>query len=320
MVESLGVFVGASVLGFVHGVLPDHGWPVAAMWALDQRNKWLYGALSGGILGIGHLVSSIAVVVAFFWAQSTLGLTDLGWLDYVAGGLLIVLGVREYVHGHSHDHGTGDHSHGHDADAHSHDYDDGAHSHDHDGDSDRGTDHDPGHAADDVDERGLWGIVAFAFALGFAHNEEIEILALCTGSTACLELMTVYALSVLGAVVAMTLLLVAGFERYESRLQDHEDTIFGDHRGGARGDGAWLRVRRAVSDRGVCWSGATVLLLVVVPTAHGVRATRASRRASRRDRRSRRPASSRRSSPTSGRAPRVRRAPCHGESRRSASG
>lgn len=210
MVESLGVFVGASVLGFVHGVLPDHGWPVAAMWALDRRNKWLYGALSGGILGIGHLVSSIAVVVAFFWAQSTLGLTDLGWLDYVAGGLLIVLGVREYVHGHSHDHGAGDHSHGHDADGHSHAHDE---------------DHDHGRGADDVDERGLWGIVAFAFALGFAHNEEIEILALCTGSTACLELMTVYALSVLGAVVAMTLLLVAGFERYETRLQDHEDTI-----------------------------------------------------------------------------------------------
>lgn len=207
MVESLGVFVGASVLGIVHGVLPDHGWPVAAMWALDQRNKWLYGALSGGILGIGHLVSSIAVVVAFFWAQSALGLTDLGWLDYVAGGLLIVLGVREYVHGHSHDHGGGDHS------------------HDQDEDGDHDEDHDHDRAADDVDERGLWGIVAFAFALGFAHNEEVEILALCTGSTACLELMTVYALSVLGAVVAMTLLLVAGFERYESRLQDHEDTI-----------------------------------------------------------------------------------------------
>lgn len=214
MVESLGVVVGASVLGFVHGVLPDHGWPVAAMWALDQRNKWLYGALSGAILGIGHLVSSIAVVVAFFWAQSALGLTDLGWLNYVAGGLLIVLGVREYVHGHSHDH---------DADAHSHDT--GDHSHDHDGDSDHGSDHGHDCGADDVDERGLWGIVAFAFALGFAHNEEIEILALCTGSTACLELMTVYALSVLGAVVAMTLLLVAGFERYESRLQDHDDAI-----------------------------------------------------------------------------------------------
>ncbi|GAA0676028.1 hypothetical protein ACFQDG_03070 [Natronoarchaeum mannanilyticum] len=216
MVESLGVFVGASVLGLVHGVLPDHGWPVAAMWALDQRNKWLYGALSGGILGIGHLVSSIAVVVAFFWAQSALGLTDLGWLDYVAGGLLIALGVREYVHGHSHDHG---------ADAHSHDHDADAHSHDHGDDNDHTGEHDHDRGADGVDERGLWGIVAFSFALGFAHNEEIEILALCTGSTACLELMTVYALSVLAAVVAMTLLLVAGFERYESRLQDHEDTI-----------------------------------------------------------------------------------------------
>lgn len=228
MVESLGVFVGASVLEFVHGVLPDHGWPVAAMWAVERRNKWLYGALSGGILGVGHLVSSIAVVVAFFWAQSYFGLTDLSWLDYVAGGVLILLGVREYVHGHSHDadghsHDTGDHRE-HEYDDHPHDHGD-AHSHDHrdHGDDEPARHHD--HQPSDADERGLWGIAAFAFALGFAHNEEIEILALCTGSTACLELMTVYALSVLGAVVTMTLLLVAGFERYESRLEAHEDTI-----------------------------------------------------------------------------------------------
>jgi ABC-type nickel/cobalt efflux system permease component RcnA len=237
MLDSLGVFVGASILGVVHGVLPDHGWPVAAMWSIEQRNEWLYGALSGSILGIGHLISSIAVVFAFFWAQSYLGLTDLGWLDYVAGGVLILLGVREYVHGHSHDHSDDDHDHSH-GDGHAHGHSGGGHPN---GDDDQAHGHgaDLGHEGDDHandlshdnepdggdDVQGLWGIAVFAFALGFAHNEEIEILALCAGSTACLELMTVYALSVLVAVVGMTLLLIAGFERYEDRLSANTETM-----------------------------------------------------------------------------------------------
>jgi hypothetical protein len=222
--DALGLLLGAVALGAVHGVEPGHGWPVAASYALDQSNKWLYGFAASFLLGLGHLVSSIAMVAAFFWAKSTfeltqvndpvaLGTADLGvWsgtvtvggpVSLVAGVLLVALGVREYTHGHSHAHGGADHSHGHGGADHSH-----AH-----GDLDEATD------------RGLWGIAWFAFLLGFAHEEEFEIIALCAGSTHCLELMTAYALTVIAGIVALTLLLIAGYHRFEERVEAYTDYL-----------------------------------------------------------------------------------------------
>lgn len=223
------LFAGAVLLGVVHGILPDHGWPVAALYAVDRTHVWLRGFAAGFILGFGHLVSSIAVVLAFFGATAYFGIGSLGWLDYVAGALLIALGVREYRHGHSHGEvrdGSDDHSH----DDHGHSHDDHDHSHDHShhggiGAWLRSTLPFADDVPDDPDKQGLWGIAVFAFALGFAHNEEFEIIALCTGSDFCLELMLVYALAVMGAVVAMTLVLVAGFEQFEDRVEAHADKL-----------------------------------------------------------------------------------------------
>ena len=72
-------------------------------------------------------------------------------MNYVAGGLLIGLGIWQYFNEHEH---TTD----------SHD----EHSHDH---------------ADEASDQGLYGMAALAFALGFAHSEEFDIIAVCTGST-----------------------------------------------------------------------------------------------------------------------------------------
>ena len=69
--EASGLVVGAVALGLVHGVDPGHGWPVAASYALDRSNKWLYGFAASAILGVGHLVSSIAMVGAFFYRRGT---------------------------------------------------------------------------------------------------------------------------------------------------------------------------------------------------------------------------------------------------------
>lgn len=285
--EALGLLLGAVALGAVHGVEPGHGWPVAASYALDQRNKWLSGFAASFLLGVGHLVSSIAMVGVFFYAKSYFSLTQVnepmtvvegvtigGPVSLVAGVLLILLGLREYYGGgHSHDHDDG-HPHDHD-DGHSHDHDDG-HSHDshaHDGGDDHsehghdygehGHDHaDPGHEhdhshdhaghdhansepsddpglwdrvrgvlpfvgghshdhgeLDEAAERGLFGIAWFAFLLGFAHEEEFEIIALCAGSEHCLELMSAYALTVIVGIVGLTMLLVAGYHRYEERVE-----------------------------------------------------------------------------------------------------
>ncbi|WP_158058982.1 hypothetical protein [Halorussus halophilus] len=302
--DAVGLFAGAILLGIVHGVEPGHGWPVAASYALDQTNKWLYGFAASFILGLGHLVSSIAMVVVFFLAKQYFELTQVnepipidifsttiflgGPVSLFAGVLLVGLGIREYFHGHSHDHGGDghDHSHGHGGDHdHSHDESDGqryhigatpdyAGSHDHDAHEHESHDHPHGHdddhshghdehghrhshdhshshdhadddsgvlaklklalpfvgghshgSAEDASERGLWGIAGFAFVLGFAHEEEFEIIAMCAGSEYCLSLMTVYALTVIAGIVALTLLLIAGYEHYEERVERYTDYL-----------------------------------------------------------------------------------------------
>lgn len=232
--ESAELLIGAILLGFVHGIEPGHGWPVAATYALDQTNKWLYGLAASSLLGIGHLISSIAMVGAFFYAKSYFSLTQVnepiellegitigGPVSIVAGVLLIGLGIREYQHGHDHGHGH-DHNHNHEESS--------SHAHDHADSEDSNSilgsikstlvgEHGHSHSADDAADRGLWGIAWFAFVLGFAHEEEFEIIALCAGSTHCLELMTVYALTVIVGIVGLTLLLIGGYERYEDRVE-----------------------------------------------------------------------------------------------------
>jgi len=206
-VERVGLLLGAVALGAVHGVEPGHGWPVAATYALDRSHTWLAGLTAGTVIGLGHLVSSLAVVGVFFAAKSYFSLARLNDpvavgsltvgspIGIVAGVLLIALGVREYRGEHSHSHGSG------------HDHDD-HHTHDH-GD----------HDTDAFEGKGLLGIAWVAFVLGFAHEEEFEIIALCAGSDRCLELMTAYALTVVVAIVALTLALVAGYQHFEERVE-----------------------------------------------------------------------------------------------------
>jgi nickel/cobalt exporter len=251
--EALGLLLGAVALGAVHGIEPGHGWPVAASYALDQSNKWVYGFVASFILGIGHLISSIAMVGVFFYAKDYFELTQVnepirlvgnvflgGPVSVVAGILLIALGIHEYQHGQSHGtHGDGhsydqSHEHAHDSDQHDHSHShDHGHSHGHDdggfvsrlkgfipfvgGHSDSHSDEDLDEAAD----RGLLGIAWFAFLLGFAHEEEFEIIALCAGSNYCLELMSAYAITVIVGIVGLTMLLIAGYQQYEAKVEQY---------------------------------------------------------------------------------------------------
>jgi hypothetical protein len=74
---------------------------------------------------------------------------------------------------------------------------------------------------DEATDRGLLGIAWFAFLLGFAHEEEFEIIALCAGSSFCLELMSAYALTVIVGIVGLTMLLIAGYEHYEETVEQY---------------------------------------------------------------------------------------------------
>jgi cytochrome c biogenesis protein CcdA len=242
MAADYALYAAVLTIGLIHGAEPGHGWPIAAAYALDRERRYLSGLLAGTIIGVGHLISSIAVVAAFLLVAEWVGVADLGWVRYVAGVLLIALGIREYLGGgHTHGHGGGhEHTHGGGADdpaptdsvlsaaaadgpalgdggeGHSHGHGDG-HSRSH------------SHALSAEDPRGLWGLASSAFVLGFAHEEEFEILGFCTGATdRCLPLMLAYAGAVVVALVTLTLLLVAGFERYEDRVgrwAEHFPTI-----------------------------------------------------------------------------------------------
>ena len=241
----LGLVAGVVVIGFVHGVLPDHGWPIAATYALNRSRRWFYGTLAALILGIGHLVSSVALVLAYFWFSRFAAFAEGPWLRYVAGTLLIALGIHEYRnggHGHLHDHDHGHDDHHHHQDGH-HDHhdagEDGHHDHDHGhhddhartphgDDSSRGIrtrvrDLLPGgghrHLEEAHAERGLLALGTTALLLGFAHEEPIQILAICVGTAYCLELMLIYSLAVIVAILAPTLLLIAGYERHRETVE-----------------------------------------------------------------------------------------------------
>jgi nickel/cobalt exporter len=189
MEGTLGLFAGAVGLGLLHGIEPGHGWPVAAGWASARRRRWQAGVLAAGVIGLGHLLSSIAVVVLFFVAKNWLDFGDSRWLDGIAGGLLLGLAAWQLrgvlrTRGHHHHH---------------HDENDA-----------------PGARA------GIGALALFAFTLGFAHEEEFQIIALCTGSSYCLELMLAYAVAVVLALMALTLMLVAGLARFSHKLEHAE--------------------------------------------------------------------------------------------------
>ncbi|RQG92904.1 ABC transporter permease [Natrarchaeobius halalkaliphilus] len=235
----LGLVVGVVVIGLVHGVLPDHGWPIAATYALNRNRRLLYGLLAAVILGAGHLISSVALVLAYFWFSSFAAFAEGPWLGYIAGTILIALGLSEYRHGgHAHGHHDGekghDHTH-HDEhhegtthDGHDHHHEDGGHSHvHHSAEPGLGTRVRralPGggghhHLSEEHAERGLMALGTTALLLGFAHEEPIQILAICVGTEACLELMVVYSLAVIVAIVTPTLLLIAGYEHHRDRIE-----------------------------------------------------------------------------------------------------
>ena len=231
-----GLLVGVIALGIVHGVLPDHGWPIAAAYALDRPRKWISGTVAALVLGIGHLISSVALVIAYYGFSTFAEFAEGPWMKPLAGSLLIALGIYEYFyggHGHVHDHeDDGEHhGHGHDHDhshSHGHDHD---HSHDHDHEDDDegilarirerlfGGGHQ--HLTEEHAERGLRTLGVTALVLGFAHEEPIQILAICAGTEFCLELMLIYSLAVILAILAPTLLLIAGYQTHRERIEQY---------------------------------------------------------------------------------------------------
>jgi len=207
-------YIGVVMLGLLHGFEPGHGWPVAVLYSMKKRNAIASATLSSSIIGIGHLASSIAVVVAYVLLQKWLNF-EAPWMKYVAAALLLVLAFKlfrekvgnlERQHGHNHP-GNPEIEHEHE---HEHPRQ-GKHTHKHK------------HRA--AVALSLLGLASFAFILGFAHEEEIALLALVAGGLNAWVLMVAYGVAVLLGLIVATIAGVKLYKQFQPKLSRYEKYI-----------------------------------------------------------------------------------------------
>lgn len=207
-------YLGVVMLGLLHGFEPGHGWPVAVLYSMKKRNAISSAILSSSVIGIGHLFSSIAVVIAYVLLQRWLNF-EAPWLKYVAAGLLLVLAFKlfrekvddlEKQHGHNHP-GNPEIEH--------------EHEHEHPGQGQHTHKHKHGAAV----ALSLMGLALFAFILGFAHEEEIALLALVAGGLNAWILMVSYGVSVLLGLVVVTIVGVKVYQKFQPKLARYEKYI-----------------------------------------------------------------------------------------------
>lgn len=171
--------MGAVSIGLIHGLEPGHGWPVAALYALNRERRLYYGLVTAFILSAFHFISSIAVVLVFLYLRRHLDILTGNALKTVAGLLLLGFALHMWLKSGRHDHH---------------------------------------HAEAEKSPASLWQMAAFAFALGFVHEEEFALLSLCLANVNCLLLMVAYAAAVTVALVALTLAAIRAYEVIHHRF------------------------------------------------------------------------------------------------------
>lgn len=198
----MSVYLSAIMIGLLHGIEPGHGWPVAVLYSLKRERRTWFGLVTSGILAFFHLLSSLAVVVVFLLVNRAVDLSSLPFIRYGVVLLLLYMAYRAYAEGHHHGY---EHNHAHHG-----------HPHDHP--------HSPSpYGAKRLES--LWDMAVFAFLLGFIHEEEFALLALCLGGIHCVSLMLTYALAVSVALIGVTLLAIQGYHLVEDRLKKYQDYI-----------------------------------------------------------------------------------------------
>lgn len=204
-------YIGVALVGLLHGFEPGHGWPVAVLYSMKKRNAIASATLSSLIIGAGHLASSVAVVAAYVLFRAWVDF-EAPWLKYLAAVLLVGLAVKlfrekvddgERQHGHIHPDQQGiEHQHEHEHPG------EGPHTHNH------------RHGAAVV--LSLLGLASFAFILGFAHEEELALLALAAGGLNAWALMLTYGIAVLLGLMFVTVVGVKLYQRFQPWLARYE--------------------------------------------------------------------------------------------------
>ena len=199
----MSVYLSAILIGLLHGVEPSHGWPVAVVYSLQRERRAWFGLLTSSILASFHLISSLAVVLVFLLVNRVVDLSSLPIVRYSVVAMLLYMAYRAYTEPHKHTHGNHHDHHGH------------SHSHG----------HEHAHVHHRKTPQSLWDMAVFAFILGFIHEEEFALLALCLGGIHCVALMLTYALAVSIAIIGVTLLAIQGYHLLEERLREYEAYI-----------------------------------------------------------------------------------------------
>jgi nickel/cobalt exporter len=199
----MSVYLSAIMIGLLHGVEPGHGWPVAVVYSLQRKRQMWFGLLTSSILAFFHLISSLAVVAVFLLVNQVVDLSSLPIIRYGVVVLLLYMAYRAYRTPHTHYRG------------HQHDHHDHSHPHD----------HDHVHHHHRKTPQSLWDMAVFAFLLGFIHEEEFALLALCLGGIHCVALMLTYALAVSVAIIGVTLLAIHGYRLVEDRIKQYEQYL-----------------------------------------------------------------------------------------------
>lgn len=207
------LLIGIIILGLFHGINPSHGWPIATLYSMRSKKPYVSGLISSLILAGAHFVSSIIVVLAYILVSTLIEIPQI-YLQYGAAiglGILAIIFWKEksedYVktqHGHLHNDDLGlnndtehEHIHWHKGV--------GYHSHE--------------HIHQVRESPSLKTIAALAFILGFAHEEELVILAVSAGSGGNpLTIMIAYASSVAVAMIGITILSIKVYERFQHRI------------------------------------------------------------------------------------------------------
>jgi len=198
------------MIGLLHGLEPGHGWPAAVLYSVKKRNPVLSASVSSGIIGMGHLISSIAVVIAYVLLQAWLDFKA-SWIKYLAAGILLLLAFKlfrgkvdglEKQHGHIHENQP-----------------EIEHEHDHQGQHTRRHKHVTGIVLS------LWGLASFAFILGFAHEEEFALLALVAGGVNAWVLMISYGVALLLGLIAVTIGSVKIYKTLQPKLVSFEKYV-----------------------------------------------------------------------------------------------
>jgi nickel/cobalt exporter len=207
--------MGVVAIGLLHGLEPGHGWPIALLYSARTSKPTFYAFISSGIISFFHFVSSITVVVIYFVASSLINFTS-PILRYIAFVALVLLAIKlftekvesesESQHGHFHDNAEEfeqEHQHEH--------TETGFHSH--------------MHFHPKRINLSLWKIASCAFFLGFAHEEEIALLALVVGGVNPLLLMVAYGLAVTAGLVGVTIIGIKMYEKVKAKISRYEKYI-----------------------------------------------------------------------------------------------